>query len=161
MTPFLPAPAGMLLVLFAAGCNTTPQRVQVTPSNLNYASVTYANTNLVVKMEFSGTGYCTMRKGADAGLTNVFSQHAHEARETRLEFSAEEMIVIFQSLVNTGIFEKEPKNKEALALPYVSMMGRIENTGFHRVSKTPEFLEMAAWMMDLFEEAEQQRLNLR
>ena len=152
--------AGMLL-LAAAGCNTTPKRVQVTPSNLNYAHVTYASTNLVVIMEFQGIGYCTMRKSTDPGITNPFSQYAHDARDMRLEISAEEMMYVFQALVNTGVFEREPKKTRALALPYVSLRGRIENTGFDRVSRTPEFLEMAAWMTNLFEEAEKQRKNLR
>ena len=147
-------------LLFAAGC-ATPKRVQVTPSNLNYARVTYASTNLVVMMEFHGLGYCTMSKSANPSITNPFSQSAVDKWDMRLEMSAEEMMYFFQALVNTGVFDKEPRKTRALALPYVRLRGRIENTGFDRMSRTPEFLEMASWMTDLFEEAEKQRKSLR
>jgi hypothetical protein len=149
-----------LSLLFAAGC-ATPKRVQVTPSNLNYATVTYANTNLVMMMEFQGTGYCTMSRSTNPSITNPFWQRAPDTWDTRLEFSPEEMTSIFQTLVNADVFGKEPKSKDALALPYVRLMGRIENKGFDRVSKTPEFLEVAELMAALFDEAEKQRKLLR
>ena len=143
-----------------AGCGTP--RVVVTPSNLNYAQVTYASTNqMVYVMEFRGNGYCTMVKANEAGVTNPFSQTPHNKRELRIEFSPSEMVDIFQALVNTGVFEKEPKKVRAPALPFVGMSGRVENKGFSRLSRTPEFLDLAGKMVDLFEKPEEHRRQLR
>ena len=153
----LPALAAALL---AAGCGTPPPKV-VMPSNLNYANITYANTNRVVMMEFQGTGYCTMRSGKEAGITNPFSQTAHQTKDLRQYFSPSEMTYIFQVLVNAGVYEEEPDDVRAPALPYVGISGRIENSGFSRHSRTPEFLKIAEDMLALFEKPEQYRQQLR
>ncbi len=152
--------AGALALLFAAGCETGPKYFKVMPSNLNYCEITYAGTNVVAIMEFRGTGYCSMRKSKEAGITNPFSQLAHDATELRLDLSPSEVKDIFQSMVYAGVYEEEPKNTKAEVLPYTHMSGRIENSGFARVSRTPKLLELATDMMALFEKPEEHRRML-
>ena len=149
------------LLVLAAGCGTPQTRFTVTPSSLNYMHVTFATTNQITMMEFQGTGYCTLRRGENPGLTNPFSLTAHNTTELRREFSGEEMVNFFQAFVNLGVFDKEPKENRALSLPYVSLSGRIENKGFSRISKTPELLEWSERMMAVFDIPEEHRRKLQ
>ena len=146
------------LAMLAAGCGPGRTIFKVMPSNLNFAHITHAvDTNNVVVMAFYGTGYCVLTQGGDPGFVNPFSLQPHATREIRRELSSGEVNAVFQALVFEGVFDTEPKETRAPALPYTSMVGRIQNKAFSRVSRTPGFLEIAALMRALFEAPEQHR----
>ena len=160
--PLLHGFAGAAMALLAAGCQTKPIRFTVAPSDLNHAYVTYAaSTNSIVMMEFFGTGYCALRKSATPGVAHPLSPQSRATTEIRRTFSGDLMNNVFQSLVNTGVYDKEPKDDRPLGPPYISVNGRIQGKSFQRVSRTPEFLLMATWMRDLFEKSEEQTRQLR
>jgi len=151
--PFLPrAFAALALAFWVAGCGAKSTYFVVEPSLLNSTIVYYAAaTNNLLMMEFSGTGYCVMRRATDPAVANPYSLKPQAMRETRREFTPDMVNAIFQSLVREGLFDKE-KDSRPLEPPYVSMHGSIQNKRFdNRVSRKPEFLEMASWMAALFE----------
>ena len=150
------------LAFVAAGCDPGRTYFTVTPSPLNYANISYAaSSNNLVRMEFSGTGYCVMRKGGNPNFANPFALEAHETQEIRLNLPPEHVNAIFQTLVREGVFDPEPRKTRSLAFPYVGMTGRIENSGFNRAGRTPELLEVAQWMAAMFERSQQQNEKLR
>lgn len=144
--------AAVALALLAAGCGTTKTYFVVEPSLLNHALVYYTvGTNELLMMEFHGSGYCVMRRANDPKAANPYSTQPHAMRETRREFTPDEVNAIFQSLVLEGVCDKEPKDDRPLEAPYASFYGSIQNTRFQRLSRTPELLELAGWMAALFE----------
>ena len=92
---------------------------KVEESGLNWVSIRHYNYKATpiqrVSVRIDGNGIVTVREGASILVTNPFaanSQDAHwdDIRETRLTLTREEMVPLFQMLVDKGLFKERVNN---------------------------------------------------
>ncbi len=103
------------------GCQTFWENpiFTVKESGLNWVSIrhyNYASKPIQrVSVRIDGSGIVTVREGTSILVSNPFASsndapNWNDIRETRITLPREEVIPIFQMLVNRGLFEKRSKS---------------------------------------------------
>ncbi len=117
-----PAPCLLLLVIAAAGCASLNEvRFTVDPSALDYAQFRIVRPSPVdgkaetIRIDLSGSGFLEMMTGRSERVTDSFWRQSEDPvwqdlHRTHVMLSPAETAIIFQKLVNLGIFDhKQPK----------------------------------------------------
>jgi len=90
----------------------------VKESGLNWVSIRHYNYKVTpiqrVNVRIDGSGMVTVREGSSMQVNNPFAanssdSHWNDMRETRLTLSREEVVPLFQMLVDKGLFKERIK----------------------------------------------------
>jgi hypothetical protein len=150
------------IVLFA-GCRwnsgMNEPYFKVEQSALNWVEIRHYETEgrkQRVRLRIDGNGIVTVRDGTSALVSNSFAANTkneswEDIRENRITISEEDTGLIFQSLVNAGIFEKPEKipfisdvptlSTNETSLVYVSANINNKTVGSSAPVAKPELLE--------------------
>lgn len=161
LLPLLTLP--LLLVLASPGCALTqPKRFTVRESSLNWVEIVYMGTNQpasTARISLIGNGNIQMRSGTSPRVLDDFAADtAHpnwnDYRQQEVQLPAAEMRQIFQSLVNRGAYDPEPKRApDDPLLPMARLNGRLDGDLFFRHTTEPGLIEVVSSLMTLIEHA--------
>lgn len=97
----------------------------VEESGLNWVSIRHYNYKATpmqrVSVRIDGNGIVTVREGSSILVTNPFASSSQDAnwgdiRETRLTLTREEIVPLFQMLVDKGLFKERIKNDKLVGV---------------------------------------------
>lgn len=141
------AKGGLLFMagLILCGCATLDKynrkRFKVEYSPLDYVQFSRTITDsdgkpLSVHLQLDGSGYLECRVGRSSRVGNDFWEDPtgkggswHDMRSDRIVISREEMLSVYQKLVDAGVFDKvkRDKNKKTHKLAVLAKMGFEKN----------------------------------
>lgn len=116
--------ASALLAALFCGCQSFVDSpfVTVEPSGLNWLSIrqyNYRSTPIQrVSVRIDGNGIVTVREGTSMLVTNPFAAgkddpNWNDIRETRITLPSEDVVPIFQMLVDKGLFKERRRGDSA------------------------------------------------
>ena len=107
----------------------------VKESGLNWVSIRHYNQRVDpiqrVSVRIDGNGMVTVREGSSMLVTNPFAanasdSHWNDIRETRLTLTREEVIPLFQMLVDKGLFKERVKGTSVATNEAIFVSADIE-----------------------------------
>ena len=145
-------------VMLLSGCLTKWEEPYfvVKPSGLNVVNIRqhYTTGRMAghhVNLRIAGNGTVTITEGASARVANSYANDPkgdnwNDLREHRFTIPEEEAVIVFQKLVNSGLFVKHkfaPENVDSneTAMVYVSAKIQHKTIGAPQPVTDPELLE--------------------
>jgi hypothetical protein len=127
-----------LLAALLCGCATLIGNpyFKVKESGLNWVSIRHYNfkTKPVqrVSVRIDGSGIVTVREGTSALVSNPFAagsdaQNWNDIRETRVTLPREEVVPLFQMLVDRGLFAERKKSDVVSTNEVIFVSANIQN----------------------------------
>ncbi len=128
----------LLTVGFLAGCVNFFENPHFTveESGLNWVVIRYYNYQKKpitrVNLRLDGNGIVSVKEGTSALVANSFAANMNDAtwndiRETRIMRPREEMVSLFQMLVDNNLFEERTKSDAAVTNEAIFVFANIQN----------------------------------
>lgn len=133
---FLPVLGSVSAVLFC-GCLSLMDNPYFTveESGLNWVDIRHYELNKNkprVRVRLDGNGIVTVREGTSPLVGNPFARDVdnvqwNDIRESRVTIPREEMVLLFQTLVDKGLFEKPKKPDDVEKADQIYVSANIQN----------------------------------
>ena len=128
----------LLAIAACCGCQSFVDSpyVKVKESGLNWISIRHYNYRTTpmqrVNLRIDGNGIVTVREGSSILVTNPFASSSsdpnwNDIRETRINIPREDVIPMFQLLVDNGLFERRSKKDSVFTNEAIFVSANIQN----------------------------------